>query len=139
MIWKGLPLANLCQPFFWLQQESGVAVDASPFAMLIFHSVGMPLVGLYTDNLIPVSPRELGTGVLAEGADLYAHEPIVLVPVDDQGVASGFNRLFTNGSLGTGRLGAGSGRENPSRALEYPSGHQGGRSSGTGAGDRGVE
>ena len=100
-------------------------MDAFSFAMVIFHGVGMPLTSLYTDNSIPVFPRELADGVLTESADLYTHEPIVLIPVDDQGVASGFNRLFTNGALGTGRLGAGSSRGDPSRVLEYPSSRPG--------------
>ena len=54
----------------------------------------MPLTSFYTDNSIPVFPREPAVGVLTEGADLHAHEPIVLIPFDDQGVASGFNRLL---------------------------------------------
>jgi hypothetical protein len=44
-------------------------------------------------------------------------QPVVLIPFDDQRVASGFNRLFTNGALGTGRLGAGSNRRDSGRVL----------------------
>ena len=131
LIGKGLPLANLCHHVSWFQHEPGVAVDVPPFAIPIFQGVGMPLTSFYTDNSIPVFPREPAVGVLTEGADLHAHEPIVLIPFDDQGVASGFNRRYERrpGHRQTGsweqqgglRQGAGVSEQAP-RSREWQSG-----------------